>query len=29
LLRTVKFRNPRLMGTGNIYDVKVYEKGPH
>ena len=28
LLATVNFRNPRLVGSGNIYDVKVYEKGP-
>lgn len=29
LLATAKFRNPRLIGSGNIYDVEVYEKTPH
>ena len=28
LLATAHFRNPRHVGTGNIYDVQVYEKGP-
>lgn len=26
LLAIVNFRNPRLVGSGNVYDVKVYEK---
>jgi hypothetical protein len=26
LLATAKFRNPRLVGSGNIYDIEVYEK---
>lgn len=26
LLATANFRTPRLVGSGNIYDVKVYEK---
>ena len=26
LLATAHFRNPRLIGSGNIYDLKVYEK---
>jgi len=29
LLAAAKFRNPRLIGSGNIYDVEIYEKGPH
>jgi hypothetical protein len=29
LLANGKFRNPRLIGSGNIYDVEVYEKSPH
>ncbi len=29
LLANAKFRNPRLIGSGNIYDVEVYEKAPH
>jgi len=28
LLATANFRNPRLIGSGNIYDLKVYEKEP-
>ncbi len=28
LLAVAHFRNPRLVGSGNIYDVEVYEKGP-
>ncbi len=28
LLATVNFQNPRLIGSGNIYDLKVYEKSP-
>ena len=27
LLATANFRNPRLIGSGNIYDIEVYEKG--
>jgi hypothetical protein len=29
LLAAANFRNPRLIGSGNIYDVEVYEKSPH
>ena len=29
LLAAAKFRNPRLIGSGNIYDVEIYEKSPH
>ncbi len=28
LLATAGFRNPRLVGSGNMYDVVVYEKSP-
>ena len=28
LLATANFRNPRLVGSANIYDIEVYEKGP-
>jgi len=28
LLAHANFRTPRLVGSGNIYDVKVYEKSP-
>ncbi len=28
LLATADFRNPRLVGSGNIYDVVMYEKNP-
>ena len=28
LLATANFRNPRLIGSGNIYDLKVYGKEP-
>lgn len=28
LLATANFRNPRLVGSGNIYDLKVYQKDP-
>ena len=28
LLAIAHFRNPRLIGSGNIYDLKVYEKEP-
>jgi hypothetical protein len=28
LLATANFRNPCLVGSANIYDIEVYEKGP-
>ena len=28
LLTTANFRNPRLVGSGHIYDIEVYEKDP-
>ena len=28
LLATADFRTPRLVGSGNMYDVLVYEKSP-
>lgn len=28
LLATANFRSPRLIGSGNIYDIEVYEKSP-
>jgi hypothetical protein len=28
LLASVNFRSARLVGSGNIYDVEVYEKNP-
>ena len=28
LMATANFRNPRLVGSGHIYDIEVYEKGP-
>ena len=28
LLATANFRNPRLVGSGHIYDIEVYEKDP-
>lgn len=29
LMATANFRNPRLVGSGHIYDIEVYEKTPN